>query len=163
MGEKHLQTNLKQLRKYNGYTQQQLAEYLGITRQAYAHYEIGERSPNYVILTKLSDFYGVTLDSLVRVKPKTEEKTEESEETEENGENGEEKEKKSNSPYGYLPKRQKQLMEVLAQLPEEEQEDIFFYLKKKVSRYKKEQEREQEKNDGSDSVEGEGGEAVEKQ
>lgn len=120
MGEKILQENLKRFREYNGYTQKQLAEYLEITRQAYANYEAGSRTPNYVVLARLSSFYGVSIDELVMQETEHEKK----------------KAEKKASPYRYLPEQEQYLIEMLHELPEEEQEDLILYLKRKVVRNK---------------------------
>ncbi len=125
MGETVLQGNLKRLRKYNGYTQKQLGEYLGITRQAYAHYEIGDRIPNYVVLTRISEFYGVSIDELVS----SEEEYERS------------KREEKSSPYRYLPERERRLIEMMAELPKEEQDDLLLYLKRKIVRKKEREEK----------------------
>ena len=127
MSDTILQGNLKRFRKYNGYTQQQISDYLGITRQAYSHYEAGERVPNYVILTKIAEFYGISVDNLVLPED----------------EFGNMKRTEKTSPYRYLPERERRLIEMMQELPESEQEDLFLYLKRKVSRCKA---REEKKN-----------------
>lgn len=124
MGVTKLQNNLKQLRKYNGYTQKQIGEFLGITRQAYAHYETGTRVPNYVILAKLSDFYGISIDDLVQPEENCEEV----------------KSGESNSPYRYLPERERQLVEMMQQLPIKDQEELILYLQRKVARHREREE-----------------------
>lgn len=57
--------NLKKLRKECGKTQNQIAELLGITTVGYNGYETQKREPSIKVLTKLADFYGVSLDYLV--------------------------------------------------------------------------------------------------
>lgn len=134
----NLQANLKQLRKFNGYTQKQLGVYLGITRQAYAHYEAGERVPNYVVLTKLADFYGVTVDELIASEDELEK----------------EKLEEEKSPYRYLPERARDLIEMVIQLPDEEQDDLLIYLRRKIERLREKEENLE--NGRGDAVEGEG-------
>lgn len=124
MKEKILQGNLKRFRKYNGYTQKQISDYLGITRQAYAHYEVGDRVPNYVVLTKISEFYGVSVDELVT-----------SEEDYKKAKYEEE-----HSPYHYLPKRERRLIEMMNELPPAEQEDLMLYLRRKITRNREREE-----------------------
>lgn len=124
MEEMSLQGNLKKYRKENGYTQKQLADYLGITRQAYAHYEVGNRAPNYVVLVKIADFYGVSMESLLAVgKKKT-------------------KSVGKDVSYSYLPEKEQQLIQMMGELTKEEQEDLILYLKRKINR---KQEREGKK------------------
>lgn len=120
MSETVLQSNLKRFRKYNGYTQQQISNYLGVTRQAYSHYEAGERVPNYVILAKLAEFYNISVDNLILPEEEYEEM----------------KRAEQNSPYRYLPERERKLIEMMKELSENEQEDLFLYLKHKVAKYK---------------------------
>lgn|GEM_PF-102704 len=57
--------NTKKLREQNKLSQKEIADYLGVTRQAVASYESGKREPDYGTLIKLSDFYGVSVDSLL--------------------------------------------------------------------------------------------------
>lgn len=58
-------TMIKQLREERGLSQKDVAEYLGITRQAIASYELAKREPDYDILHKLADFFGVSADYLL--------------------------------------------------------------------------------------------------
>ncbi|HHX18481.1 MAG TPA: helix-turn-helix transcriptional regulator [Clostridium sp.] len=58
-------TMIKQLREEKGLSQKDVAEYLGITRQAIASYELAKREPDYEILYKLADFFGVSADYLL--------------------------------------------------------------------------------------------------
>lgn len=57
-----LSDQLKQLRKRDNLTQQQVADLLGIPRGTYAHFEIGKRRPNLETLGKIASLYKVTLD-----------------------------------------------------------------------------------------------------
>jgi transcriptional regulator with XRE-family HTH domain len=56
---------LAYLRKKKNVTQQKVADYLGITRPAYTAYEQGKRQPDYETLTKIADFFDVTVDYLI--------------------------------------------------------------------------------------------------
>ncbi|MBE2973036.1 helix-turn-helix domain-containing protein [Priestia megaterium] len=56
---------LTSLRKKKNVTQQKVADYLGITRPAYTAYEQGKRQPDYETLTKIADFFDVTVDYLI--------------------------------------------------------------------------------------------------
>ncbi|MDQ2087404.1 helix-turn-helix transcriptional regulator [Herbivorax sp. ANBcel31] len=58
-------TMIKQLREEKGLSQKDIAEYLGITRQAIASYELAKREPDYEILHKLADYFGVSADYLL--------------------------------------------------------------------------------------------------
>lgn len=58
--------NLSTLRVQNEVSQQELADYLQIKRNAISRYETGEREPDLSTLIKVSDFFNITLDELVR-------------------------------------------------------------------------------------------------
>ncbi|NPC91182.1 helix-turn-helix transcriptional regulator [Bacillus sp. WMMC1349] len=63
--------NLIALRKSKKITQEQMAEKIGVHRGTYANYERGHRQPDYDTLIKIADFFGVTIDYLLRgVDPK---------------------------------------------------------------------------------------------
>lgn len=57
------------LRKKNNLTQQELATKLGITYQAVSKWENGKSIPDIAILMRLSEFYDVSLDELLNIKP----------------------------------------------------------------------------------------------
>jgi transcriptional regulator with XRE-family HTH domain len=63
-----LKEQLIKLRKENNKTQEDIAKLLGITRPAYTAYEAGNRKPDYDSLIKLSEYYGVSLDFLLKGK-----------------------------------------------------------------------------------------------
>ena len=58
--------NLKDLRKNNGLTQEQLSEKIGVSRQAIAKWEKGESIPDLYSILELSNVYSITIDTLVR-------------------------------------------------------------------------------------------------
>ena len=58
--------NLRFLRKRKGLTQQELADKLGIRRSSIGAYEENRASPRYETLEAVSDFFGVSIDLLVR-------------------------------------------------------------------------------------------------
>jgi len=60
-----LSKNLKSYRKLSALTQQNLVSKLHITQQAYANYENGVSEPNLQVLIELSEYYNVSLDTLV--------------------------------------------------------------------------------------------------
>ena len=57
--------NLKVLRKRKGVSQKDMAEFLGVAHSAYNMYETGARSMNPDVLTKLSDYFGVSIDVIL--------------------------------------------------------------------------------------------------
>ncbi|WP_141335211.1 helix-turn-helix domain-containing protein [Paenibacillus sp. tmac-D7] len=58
-------TRIAALRDKRGLTQEELADLLGISRAALSHYEKNRRKPDFHTLTKLSDFFNVTIDYLI--------------------------------------------------------------------------------------------------
>jgi AbrB family looped-hinge helix DNA binding protein len=61
-----LQENLIMLRSLADKTQEDIAEVIGISRQAYAKWERGETIPDIEKCGRLAEFYGVTMDSLIK-------------------------------------------------------------------------------------------------
>ena len=68
-GDSMIGDMLKQLRKENKQTQQDLANFLGISRGTYAHYEINRREPDAATLIKLADYFHVSVDALLSHTP----------------------------------------------------------------------------------------------
>lgn len=56
---------LKQLRREKQLTQQDIATFLGITRAAYTNLENGKRQPDIETLSRLADYYCVSVDYLL--------------------------------------------------------------------------------------------------
>lgn len=56
---------LQDLRKQKGLKKKDVAEYLGVTNVSYGRYEAEERNIPFEHLTKLADFYGVSVDYLL--------------------------------------------------------------------------------------------------
>ncbi|EAC7181334.1 XRE family transcriptional regulator [Listeria monocytogenes] len=56
---------LRELRKIEGKTQQQMADLLGVSRPAYTAYELGKREPDFETLSKLAQIFDVTVDYLL--------------------------------------------------------------------------------------------------
>ena len=52
---------VRNLRVDGGYTQQQIADYLHIKQNTYSQYEIGVLNYPVEVLSKLADFYGVSV------------------------------------------------------------------------------------------------------
>lgn len=61
-----LKDNLIVLRNMYGMSQEEIAEKIGISRQAYAKWERGATVPDIEKCKRLADFYGVTVDSLLK-------------------------------------------------------------------------------------------------
>lgn len=57
--------NIQSLRKREGLTQEEIADRIEVSRQSYAKWERGEALPDIANLKRLSDLFGVTLDSMV--------------------------------------------------------------------------------------------------
>lgn len=55
----------KELRKQKGLTQIELAKVLNVQQTTVSKWEVGRAFPDYPILVKLSEFYGVTTDYLM--------------------------------------------------------------------------------------------------
>lgn len=55
---------LKELRKKKNLSQKEMSEFLNVSSQAYQKYEYGTAEPTFDNISKLADFYGVTVDYL---------------------------------------------------------------------------------------------------
>lgn len=55
---------LKELRKENNLTQEEISKKLNISRQAYANWESGRSEPSIGYLLALSNFFNVSIDYL---------------------------------------------------------------------------------------------------
>lgn len=60
---------LKELRKANGYTQEDMSKMLGISRAAYAEIEAGDRNPSLRVIIKILGFFNVRFEELYTVEP----------------------------------------------------------------------------------------------
>lgn len=58
--------NLKILRNYNNFTQQQIADFLKVTRTTYTKYETGCSTPSIYVLKELADLYNCSLDEFFK-------------------------------------------------------------------------------------------------
>lgn len=56
---------LKQLRKKNHVTAQEVADLINLTNVTYRSYEIGTREPKIASLIKMANFFGVSVDYLL--------------------------------------------------------------------------------------------------
>lgn len=61
-----LSNNLRALRTAAGLTQKQIADELNVCRQTYSSYETGTRSPANETLLRLSKYFNVTVDQLLK-------------------------------------------------------------------------------------------------
>ena len=61
---------LKELRKGNALTQQQLADRLGVAKSVVSYYESGDRFPSYDVLINISRTFHVTTDYLLGIERK---------------------------------------------------------------------------------------------
>lgn len=57
---------MAQLRERKGMTQEELAGSIGITRAALSHYEKNRREPDYKTLSKIADYFKVSIDWIIR-------------------------------------------------------------------------------------------------
>ena len=63
----HFKTNIKFLRKRRGRTQDEVAFALNMKRPTLSGYENGVGQPNMEMLVKFSDYFGVAIDTLVKM------------------------------------------------------------------------------------------------
>lgn len=68
MSQFHIAENLKRLRTFHDYRQQDVSNKLHISRQAYSNYERGTRLPDLETASKLAQFYRISMDRLVHSK-----------------------------------------------------------------------------------------------
>jgi len=61
-----LGTRIGELRKAKGITQDQLAEHMGVSSQAVSKWENDLSCPDITLLPKLADYFGTTIDELLR-------------------------------------------------------------------------------------------------
>lgn len=57
--------NLIELRKYNDFSQEELADKIGVSRQTLSKYETGESLPDIEKCKLLAEIFGVTIDDLI--------------------------------------------------------------------------------------------------
>lgn len=63
----YLRSNIKLLRNRKGRTQEEVSAFLKMKRSTYSGYENGVAEPGLEVLLQLSDYFGVALDTLVRI------------------------------------------------------------------------------------------------
>ncbi len=69
MNQNYFSLTVKELRKQRALTQEQAAEALSVSVQAVSKWECGQSYPDLETLVRLADFYGVSMDSLLRETP----------------------------------------------------------------------------------------------
>lgn len=62
-----LKDKLKQLRKYNSLTQEQLSQILNIQRSTYAYYELGRSMPKFETLKMLAEIYKIPVTDFLDI------------------------------------------------------------------------------------------------
>lgn len=62
-----LNDQIRLIRKFNGYTQQQIADILKIDRSTYASYEIGRNRPDIAVLQNFAKIFKVTVDYILNL------------------------------------------------------------------------------------------------
>ena len=60
-----LNERLKRLRKEHGYNQTKVSNKIGVSQNAYSRYELGSSEPKYYVLSKLSELYGIDVNSII--------------------------------------------------------------------------------------------------
>lgn len=56
--------NLRALRARKHVSQGEVAQAIGVDPNTVSNYELGNTSPSYLVVWKLADYYGVTLDEI---------------------------------------------------------------------------------------------------
>ena len=59
-------SNLKLLRSYKKISQEEMSQKVGVTRSSLSAYEVGTAEPSYETLIRISDFFNVTTDKLLK-------------------------------------------------------------------------------------------------
>ena len=68
--EYHVGQNIRILRQKRRVSQEDLAGTIGVTVQAVSKWETGKANPDLVLLPKLAEYFGVTIDSLFFINEK---------------------------------------------------------------------------------------------
>ena len=66
-----IHNNLRYLREARDMKQRQVADALGVSRSAYTNYEAGARCPDAEMLTKMADFFELSVDEILGHTPET--------------------------------------------------------------------------------------------
>lgn len=65
-GMNNFKNNLKELRKEMNVKQKDLAKAIGVLERTVSYWENGERECDFDTLIKIADFFGVTVDDLLK-------------------------------------------------------------------------------------------------
>ena len=65
MSEFHISENLRRLRTFYEYRQEDISKQLHISRQAYSKYERGKSLPDLETTLRIANFYHITLEQLL--------------------------------------------------------------------------------------------------
>lgn len=65
---------MRYFREINGYSQEDLAQKLNISRQSISKWELGKSTPDINYIIKMSEFYKISLDELLKGKENIEDK-----------------------------------------------------------------------------------------
>ena len=69
MKSKHCEI-MKELRKENNLSQEELAKQLNLTQRTYSNYENGKRQPDINTLIEIAEYFHITLDTLTGTETK---------------------------------------------------------------------------------------------
>lgn len=58
--------NIKNIRRQNNLTQQQLANALNVSLESIRNYEQGKREPNFIALEKIKNYFNCSYDDLLK-------------------------------------------------------------------------------------------------
>lgn len=61
-----LSKNLRRIRLEKGITQVEMCRKIGVTQQTFSSYETGRKMPRVVILVKIAEVLGVSVDELTK-------------------------------------------------------------------------------------------------
>ena len=67
----NLNENIKKLRTGGGITQTQFAKEMGVTKQCVSNWENDNVLPSVEMLVKIAEFFSVSTDEILGIKPKT--------------------------------------------------------------------------------------------
>ncbi len=131
---------LKQLRKENNYTQEQLADILSVSSRTVSRWETGYNMPDISILVELSELYQISLSELIKGERKSENMNEETKEVvqslSEYVKNNEDKDSITTSGDGFISK-EKLIEEYKSIKPEKRIEKDLDYVMRMIKGIKK--------------------------
>ena len=66
MNEINIGKNITKFRRNKGITQDELANYIGVSKSSVSKWENNSSCPDVALLTDIADYFGVTVDALLR-------------------------------------------------------------------------------------------------